>query len=163
MSPQVALSEERLMGQVARRRALRAGSLRRRPRGVLLIEVLMSMLLLFISAAGSLAMLMVVIRSVGFSNAAQTASRLGQEVLDRVMLEPFAAVGQPGSACVASEANLFGTGASGTSGAGNSIPYTRTCSVGLLGNGMAVVRVAVSWVDGNDRQRTLNLAVQRAP
>src|SRR3954451_2909811 len=108
----------------ARRRPRRAG----RSGGFLLIEVMIAMLLLMICGAGSLALLSGVFFSTGYSGQVQTASRLGQEVLDRAMLEPFATVGSPpNSACVTSA--VYATGATTPSGPGDNVQYTRSCAV----------------------------------
>ncbi len=144
----------------------------RRQDGFTLIEVMVCLLLLVVSGAGGLAMVMAQIRSISFAGSAQIATRLGQQALDQIMVEPFASIGSGNSACKASEPTLYATGDSDSSltSSGNKLSYARSCLVSALPNGMKVMRVSVSWLegfgatqDGSARTRTITLGAQRAP
>jgi type II secretory pathway pseudopilin PulG len=143
---------------------------RRRRSGFLLIEVLISLLLLTVAGAGALALLGTVVSSTQFSGQAQTAMRLGQDLLDRVMQEPFATIGTTGSACVLTEPEqITANGLRLTiaqAGPGNMVPYTRSCQVITIGTGVGaglkVIRVRVVFQDGTGTTRTIRLGGQRA-
>jgi len=143
---------------------------RRRSSGFLLIEVLISLLLLTVAGAGALALLGTVVTSTQFSGQAQTATRLGQDLLDRVMQEPFATIGLAGSACVATEPeDITANGlrlSIAQAGPGNMVPYQRSCSVITIGTGVGtglkVIRVRVRFQDGTGTWRTMRLGGQRA-
>jgi hypothetical protein len=136
----------------------------------LLIEVLISLLLLTVAGAGALALLGTVVTSTQFSGQAQTAMRLGQDLLDRAMQEPFATVGLPGSACMLTEpepitANGLRVSIAQAS-AGNMVQYTRSCQVIIVGAGVGaglkIIRVRVTFRDGTNTLRTIRLGGQRA-
>jgi type II secretory pathway pseudopilin PulG len=142
---------------------------RRRGSGFLLIEVLISLLLLTVAGAGALALLGTVVSSTQFSGQAQTAMRLGQDLLDRAMQEPFATVGLTGSACVNETEDITATSQKisvDPGSAGNKVGYRRECSVITIGTGVGtglkVIRVRVKFQDGTGTNRTIRLGGQRA-
>jgi len=142
----------------------------RRQSGFLLIEVLISMLLLTVAAAGALALMGSVVTSTQYSGQAQTAMRLGQDLLDRVNMEAFGNLGGVGSACVLNETeDLTATGLrvsldSGT--VGNKVGYRRGCQVITIGSGVGaglkIIRINVKFTDTTGKLRTIRLGGQRA-
>lgn len=137
---------------------------RRRRGGFTLLEVLVCLLLLMVAGAGGLAMVVTTIQSTSFANAAQTASRLGQQLLDQAMVEPFDSLGVGTSTCRTTLPPVYATGSpTGGGTPGNSLTYNRVCTVTPLTNGMKVLRVDTSWMDGAGRTRTITVASQRAP
>lgn len=134
---------------------------RRADSGFGLVEVMVSLLVVLLAAAGGIALLMSTIYSTMFSGAAQTASRLGQEIIDRSMAEPFATLGTSTSVCQSTPSIVFGQGTTG--GTGNWLQFTRACNMTILGDGMKLVDVTVSWTEKSGRVRTFNMGSQRAP
>jgi prepilin-type N-terminal cleavage/methylation domain-containing protein len=74
-------------------------------RGFTIIEVLISLLLVLLAAAAGFSILAATVSATQFSAGAQVASRLGQDVLDQAMAEPYlsggtgSVLGQGGSVC----------------------------------------------------------------
>ncbi len=141
---------------------------RRRNSGFGMMEVLVSLGLLMVCAAGSVAMLVTSIISTSFSGSVQTAYRLGQTVLDRAMIEPITLLqcgGVAGSACQTVENNLLADGTTGAASGGNSVRYTRSCAVSCPPNGPRTISVTVSWprLSGNGNPHSITVGVMRAP
>jgi hypothetical protein len=136
---------------------------RRSGRGIVLVEVLMSIMLLAIVAAGSVGMVLVTVRGNAFAGSVQTATKLGQQVIDQLMLEPFATLGVGASSCKTVAETVYATGSANAGGAGDTQPYTRSCAISPLPNGIKVVVVTVQWDDAAAKQHTIKLGTQRAP
>jgi len=125
-------------------------------------------LLLMVCAGGSIAMMVSAISATQFGGSAQTAYRLGQEVIDRAMGEPLAVFNSPAlSACRGTwELGLLGNGLTTGASAGNSILYDRLCIVSLVPlsptNSLGHIGVTVRWTDGGGRVRSMRMGMSRA-
>lgn len=134
---------------------------------MLLVEVLIAVLLLTIAAAGSVALLGSVFFSTSYSGAIQTATRLGQVVVDRTMTEPFDLMGTgPGTACRVNDI-VYANGTSQSAGPGDNVAYRRDCVVttvpgGSLGAGLKRVAVTVTFTDAQNQRRRVSLGTLRA-
>lgn len=135
-----------------------------------LIEVMISMLLVMFAAAAGVAVLGATIHATSFANGIQAASRLGQDVVDRAMAEPFASLtGTSSDPVCRTPVDLAPITVSPQGGSpGNFTTYTRNCHVtNLLSDSSGVsfkaIRVVVTWVDGRDgRTHAVILGSQRA-
>jgi len=140
---------------------------RDRPReaGFGFIEVMVSMLLILLAAAAGIAVLGATIQATSFANGVQAASRLGQDVLDRAMVEPFdslTGVTATDPVCKAPvEASIMASPQG--SSAGNFTTFTRNCYVTNLTSNFKAIRVTVTWIDSRDaRSHTITMGTQRA-
>jgi type IV pilus modification protein PilV len=159
--------------------------MRPQEQGFGMIEVLVSLLLMVIAAVGGLALLASTLYANQFAANAQTASRLGQEIIDRMVAEPFATVGTAGtcatncSNCEAATGCTWSTplgmapvyaNSTNQPGPGARVPFTRNCCIQPLLNGIKIMNVRVSWTDtqiveadGTARVRSVRVGAQRAP
>src|SRR5262249_2749651 len=131
-------------------------------RGFGTVEVLVSLLLLMVTAAGGLGLMASSIYATAFSGQVQTATRLAQEVLDRTMVEPYGQIGSFGSACRPTEPPIYAHAQTTQGGAGNTVSYQRTCTVQPLAGPLLSIRTQVSWTERSGRVRTVSLGVLRA-
>lgn len=134
----------------------------RRP-GFTLIEVMVAMMLGMTMLGCALGLLMTTIFSTGFAGSLQVATRLGQETIDRTLTETWATMGTTASACQSTTQTIYSSGATKASGAGDMLPYQRSCTVTAMASGMRSIRVTVQWVDSSNRAHTVQLGAQRAP
>lgn len=130
-----------------------------------LLEVMMSLLLLILCAAGSLGMMMVTVRANSFAGSVQAATKVGQHVIDQMMMEDYNTLGVGNSSCRTTWETVYANGLASAPGVGSNLPYERRCFLTPLPNGLKIVRVEVRWKDSADdtRYHTINLGVQRAP
>jgi Tfp pilus assembly protein PilV len=141
----------------------------KRPRegGFTFIEVMISMLLIMIAAAAGIAVLGATIQTTSFANGIQAASRLGQEVLDRAMAEPYDSLtGTSSDPVCKSPVDGAPIYMASTQTAGNFATYTRSCYVTTVTAGNVTYKtigVVVSWVDSRDgRSHRVILGMNRA-
>ena len=128
------------------------------------VEVMVSMLMLMIAAAAGIAVLSATIQATSFANGIQAASRLGQEVLDRAMTEPFDSLtgtsGDPVCKDPVDPSPIYVTGAGS---AGNFATYTRRCYVTAVSTDYKRIGVVVGWVDSRDaRPHRVIMGMNRA-
>lgn len=133
-----------------------------------LLEVMMSLLLLILCAAGSLGMMMVTVRANAFAGSVQTATKVGQHIIDQMMMESYDTLGVGNSSCKNNATlweTVYANGTASSPGAGSAMPFERSCTITPLPNGLKIVRVQVRWKDSADdtRYHFANLGVQRAP
>jgi Tfp pilus assembly protein PilV len=133
-------------------------------RGFGFVEVMISLVLVMVAAAAGAAMLISTVHATQFAAGAQTATRLGQEVIDRVGAENYAVVGGTGSICTSSLGSTYAAHSTGSAGS-MTTSYTRICTVQTLTADVKLVTVVVKWANYQDPTRThsVTLGVLRAP
>jgi Tfp pilus assembly protein PilV len=134
-------------------------------RGFGFIEVMVSMLLVMLAAAGGIAVLGATIQATSFANGIQGASRLGQDVIDRAMAEPFDSLTGTSSdpVCKAPVDAAPITASPQGASAGNFTTYTRNCYATTFSTNYKAIRVTVDWTDSRDnRPHRVILGMQRA-
>lgn len=131
---------------------------------------MVSLLLVMFAAAAGIAVLGATIQATSFANGIQAASRLGQDVIDRAMAEPFDSLtgtsSDPVCKAPVEAAPIYASPQGGS--AGNFTSYTRNCYVTSLasdaqGVSFKAIRVTVAWTDSRDgRAHGVTMGVQRA-
>lgn len=121
--------------------------LRRRARGLTLIEVMVALLITTIALLGALATVGITVRGANFSRNATEASVLAQTKLEQEVSLPQGSTSTtlPASS---NETGLTAIDANGMTGNSNSI-YSRSTTWSLSSDGLRrVCTVIVSWTDG---------------
>jgi Tfp pilus assembly protein PilV len=149
----------------------------RREGGFGFIEVMISLLLVMVAAAAGVAVLGATIHATSFANGVQAASRLGQDVIDRAMAQPFdsltGAAGDPvckdpvdrdaSNNPVAIRVDHSRSDETSGGSAGNYALYTRRCYVTVVSASYKRIGVVVSWVDGGSgRNHRVIMGMNRA-
>jgi hypothetical protein len=153
-----------------------AASLRREG-GFGFIEVMVSLLLVMLAAAAGVAVLGATIQATSFANGIQAASRLGQDVIDRAMAEPFDSLTgtttdpvckdpvdrDPSNNGVSIRIDHSRSDQTTAGSPGNFSLYTRRCYVTDVMAGYKRIGVVVSWVDSRDgRSHRVVMGMNRA-
>lgn len=86
--------------------------------------------------------------TVGYGGSQVAATRLAQEVLERVTAEDFDIVGEEGSVCRATAERIGTDGAAVTTGG-----YSRTCQVTVADTQRKLILVTVTWEDAGSPRR----------
>jgi hypothetical protein len=153
-----------------------AAELRASEHGFGFIEVMISLLLVMLAAGAGIAVLGATIHATSFANGIQAASRLGQDVIDRAMAEPFDSLTGTTSDPVCKDpvdrdsANnpvsiRIDQSRSDVAGgsAGNYALYTRRCYVTAVTSDFKRIGVVVGWVDSRDsRSHHVVMGMNRA-
>jgi hypothetical protein len=141
------------------------------------IEVLVSLLLVMVAAAAGIAIIGATIQATSFANGIQVASRLGQDVLDRAMAEPFDNLTGTSSDPVCKDPvdqdssnnplqiRVDHTRSDNSSGGspGNFTLFTRRCYVTTITSNYKRIGVVVGWADSRDsRWHHVVLGMNRA-
>jgi type II secretory pathway pseudopilin PulG len=138
-------------------------------RGFSIVELIVSLGVLITGAAAGLSLMVGSMYATSFASTAQTAARVGQDVLDRTMMELYDSLGGSTSACQVDMPPVF---ADGTIAAhwptdvpsGQTAPamtFRRSCNVAATA-GMKLMTTTVRWSDGGGKPRSITLGVQRA-
>jgi prepilin-type N-terminal cleavage/methylation domain-containing protein len=130
----------------------------RKSRGMTLVEVMMAMVVTLVALMGALATVGMLIRGSAFSRSVTEASALAQSQLEALVSLPTVTASSPANATT-TETQLDGNGmVNSTSGL-----YTRATTWSTSPDGLRVVTVTVSWLDGQNATHQVTAARQKAP
>lgn len=130
---------------------------RRRTRGMTLIEVMVALLIATVGLLGALAMVGTIIGGTSFSRAATEATVLAQAKIEQEQSRTDVTLAFPASGIESTENNLDAQG--GTTGI-----YTRITTWGASADGLRrTVSVRVDWFDPLKRPHYVTAQTERVP